>query len=52
MRGITSNDKSHEILSDMAKHDVEQPGDTPSDSMPNQETHDGEKTEAAPRDSD
>lgn len=40
-------DKSHDVLSEMADQDVEQPGDTPSDVPPNVEEADD--TEAAPK---
>ncbi len=33
MDGSNTNDKSHEVLSDMAQQDVEQPGETPSDDL-------------------
>ena len=39
--------KSHDVLSDNADQDVEQPGDTPSDSPPNVEEADD--TEVAPK---
>lgn len=43
-------DLSH-VLSDMAKSDAEQSGDTPSDSPPNVEGE-TDKTDDAPRESD
>ena len=51
MSDTKGRDPSHEVLSDMAKKDAEQPGDTPSDSPPNVEGE-ADETEDAPRESD
>jgi hypothetical protein len=40
MSGTKKTDNSHEILSNAAKNDVEQPGDTPKDTAKKSETDD------------